>query len=376
MPQLTMNQLINSIQRREPLDVWFDARSRISQERRAIESFIRSGGTAYGLTSMFGHRDNVSSNLNEQIQLLNYHCIGTPTESSDVLSRSVLTMKLCQLSQGGSGISRQTYEQLLSMWPRDMSHVVIDFDASYGSGDVVPAAWLARQCVSPSMILPGDVMCLINGSFVGAGFALSLYNDLHESLSSSVSIVHRLSRFALNTGSVQTTISLRDTSPLEHTAHASLTQLSSAIENSASCQSANPKFDFDTNGHASAHSTSDFLDFDMSQALVSMMNTLIIASSYLVGSSRWASAYYEACESGAEASRYVQYPKVIKAYYDNMPMQTVHAAQAESLGIEDVSDSSLSLAVSCKRCLELLNKQLILSRELVTALNDSESGVL
>src|SRR5690606_7189042 len=92
--------------------------------------------------------------------------------------------KLEQLHHGGSGIHGATYRALLDAAAPFTAPVRGGWTTSYGSGDVIPAAWLVhdlRTTTAPGLLRhPGDLIALINGSFVSTALGTAAVVGLVE----------------------------------------------------------------------------------------------------------------------------------------------------------------------------------------------------
>ncbi|NLZ57405.1 MAG: aromatic amino acid lyase, partial [Corynebacterium sp.] len=268
MHRITITDLLNGLERNRPFQFENLARARIIHERNLINDFLDAGGHAYGFSTFFGHLDVHAIRPEDSLDLLKAHLVGSPTPLSDSQSRAITLIKLCQLGQGGSGLSPETFDVVLSAVNTEIS---IDLDASYGSGDVVPGAWWVRSVLGEFPDLErGDLIALINGSFIPEGLLLSAVNPLNTAFSAIRRSAGKAQEFLqkrVDQG-VQLPVSLRDIAPLEKELSDGLGQLMWSIEESANRQSFNPTFTFEgpegANGETtvSVVSNSSFLNFE------------------------------------------------------------------------------------------------------------------
>lgn len=361
----TIEELITALETSIPLDKWKQAYCDIEEKRSMVDNFLVNGGHAYGFSTLFGHLDNNPMRKEDQDILVESHTIGTPQEYPPKLTRAISTIKMCQLSQGESGVSPHTYNEILSLYDRDIK-ANLDLDASYGSGDVVPSAWWLKSLFpEKNFIYPGDVMALINGSFIPVGILLFYRKKIHTIFKSSIELVRKSSKTVSNS-SVQLPVSLRDISPLSHLIDSVLHDIDTQIERSSSFSSGNPIFHFDKE-EVKPLSNSSFLNFDLSLSLRKLSECINILSSYLRSSTLYSSSYAESVAHNAqEKTHFIQHPKVSKAYCDKISSILNFSpsySQGESHHVEDISDGSLMLVASIVDSLDLLNKQVNILRE-------------
>lgn len=346
MAKITINDLLHGLDEAPNSLIGDTARSVVTRERDAILNYLDSGGTAYGFSTFFGHLDNHTVKPEDSQVLLDAHLVGTPRPLSEKASRAITLVKLCQLMQGGSGISPETFDRVVEGLDRTVS---IDLDASYGSGDVVPGAWWVQSVLGPTPDFQrGDLIALINGSFVPVGLLLHAVQPLESLFSTVVWSADAARDFAQrrNTSGVQLPVSIRDTRPLKKELADGLTQLKSAIESSANRQSSNPSFVLnDDKGTVSVCSNSSFLNYECLAAVRRVGMSLSVAAGYSLAIINHVSGTLEKESDVNHGVEWVQVPKVAKAYYDNL-MDTLtfsgSKAQWTSGGAEDVSDFLLA----------------------------------
>ena len=346
MEKITINNLLHVLEEPSVSLVGDNARSVVSRERDAVLSFLDSGGTAYGFSTFFGHLDNHTIQPEDSQVLLDAHLVGTPRPLSEKESRAITLIKLCQLMQGGSGISPETFDRVLEGLDRTVS---IDLDASYGSGDVVPGAWWVNSTLgSTPDFQRGDLIALINGSFVPVGLLLNALQPLETLFSTVVWSADVAEDFVQqrNDSGVQLPVSLRDISPLKRELSDGIAQLKSAIESSANRSSFNPSFVFnDDKSTVSVCSNSSFLNYDCLAAVRRAGMSLSVAAAYSLSIIRHVSSALEKESDINHGVEWVQVPKVATAYYDNLMESLTFSgstAQWASEGTEDISDFLLA----------------------------------
>lgn len=352
-----VSEVTEAITGRFTLGQWEKARLRVIREREAVEAFVRGGGTAYGFTTFFGHLDSIAGPDNQM--LLRGHIVGYPDRIPAHIVRGIMAVKLCQLANGGSGISEQTFTALLTRFEDDIEGAEIDLYASYGSGDVVPGAWFSRFVLGDNPVIPdGDLMALINGSFVAAGIVLGLRGEIQEVVDAAIKSVEHAAEIAnryRQSPHVQLPVSLRDTMPLAVLAETQAATMDHALENSLNSSSGNPLFSIE-DGLVEPKSNSSFLDFELTLALQNQLELVRVISAYVTAAIRWLDHVTESVVPDVEKPLTVQYPKVAKAYNDRLAATagTATYIQAESRDVEDISDGALIRVLKLQENLTIL----------------------
>ncbi|MDK8767573.1 aromatic amino acid lyase [Corynebacterium freneyi] len=345
---------------------WRDRVSLITRQRKSVESYLATGATVYGFSTLLGHLDNMAAVSAEQASLLSGHLVGTPDELPEEDFRLLTAVKLQQLSRGGSGVSPDTYEALLEHIRTWTGPAMGAWESSYGSGDVVPGAWWANTLfgtVTESGRLPaGDLIALINGNFVSTAKSITTAIDLRRILSSFVQIAWVMgdTRHDLDVDGdysagppiwlepAQAPVSLRDPRPLVRNIRAMWSQLITALWGNLNTASGNPLFTgFD--GEVRDVSQSSFLNYELADALNRAITVLVRCGGQL---QRYIEHFCTACADsvhGTEKVKYVQPPKVAAAVHADLSRADTGFRQtylATSEGVEDACDETLQL-VGC-----------------------------
>ncbi len=131
---------------------------RIGQNRSALEKLLTdSKSRYYGINTGFGslHGVTVDADRLEQLQtnLLRSHACGVGPAVSSGIVRLTLLMKIISLSQGQSGVRKETIGFLLDMYNHHITPVVPQFGSLGASGDLAP---LAHLCLP--MLGEGEVV--------------------------------------------------------------------------------------------------------------------------------------------------------------------------------------------------------------------------
>ncbi len=170
------------------------ATTRIATERAWVEQLLRegAGNSIYGFNTELGHRDFVTvdpkAGSDFQKAIFASHNI-SPSYARGVYPRHVASLigyvKVFQLSRGGSGVSRETYEHVIKKVTDPEFFAQIPVGQSYSSGDVLPATHWASAVFNldnrtPYALKPGEMIALINGNFVHTALATDNYRELRE----------------------------------------------------------------------------------------------------------------------------------------------------------------------------------------------------
>ena len=120
----------------------------VSQSRKIVEEALLDGEAHYGINTGFGVLANkrISSDDLATLQqniLLSHACgMGDPVPAN--ITRLMLQLKIHSLSLGYSGVSEQTFKQLLALEARDVVPWIPSRGSVGASGDLAP---LAHICV-------------------------------------------------------------------------------------------------------------------------------------------------------------------------------------------------------------------------------------
>ncbi len=148
---------------------------------------LPEGRAIYGTTTLPGHRDGTKVSLEAQTRhqaaLIASHAIAGPPFLSAAAARAIGLAKLCSLlPDPAAPISADLYRHILCCFEDPAFAPAIPADASYGAGDVIPAAHWAQAVLArpgaPSHLQPGEGMTLINGAFVHVGATLAALDRL------------------------------------------------------------------------------------------------------------------------------------------------------------------------------------------------------
>lgn len=352
---------------------WLDRAAVIADERAAIDAVLAAADPprVYGFTTLLGHLDGTDMAPQDQRTLLRNHLLGTCAPIDPLAFRLITACKAQQLSQGGSGISAPSYRAVVAL-PEPDSTAGAWF-ASYGSGDVVPAAWWVHRLgpdLDPTEHV-GDLIALINGHFVSSAVAIAALCSAAESL--AVFLAH-YTRFGTRSPEPgpgrrieaivdrcrphtvdhrQKPVSFREAAPVIAPMVDALVRVCSALEDRLDRPSANPLFHRRDGAPIAAFSQSGFLDYGLTFANTNLTQALHLA---LGVTHRMAVALTSGAGPDPVVARdaLIQAPKVVNAIVDRAAMTAgglpSRFTDGDSDGVEDARDLS---ALSALQVLEL-----------------------
>lgn len=187
-------------------------RNRVAAIDAAYEAFLayaaRADVAIYGANTLLGHRDGefrLQSAETEEYFLRN-HAIGGAPFFSDEAVRAITLAKLFSLEQDGVTISGKVFQAIIDAFEDPRFRVLVPEEASYSSGDVIPASHWAIGVLERAGLLgrlrPGEAIGLMNGAFVHIGLTALVYMKASALLSRIVT-VQLNSLQALRVGSLQ-----------------------------------------------------------------------------------------------------------------------------------------------------------------------------
>lgn len=168
---------------------WYTSRKRIERERSFFLSLLaQSSIPMYGANTRVGHRDiEVLSEAGIQkfnTDFLRSHTIGVEPWYSKYETACINYAKAYSLAAGGTGISLKLYDIILKALNDVIFIPKIPKDSSYSCGDVIPGAHWAASILKYAenndgyCAGPGEVMSLVNGSFIHVGYSISLVKKI------------------------------------------------------------------------------------------------------------------------------------------------------------------------------------------------------
>lgn len=390
MPE-AIGRVLEAAHRSTPDEIWVKSTERISDERRDIDEMLRAYPNlrVYGFNTLLGQQDNVASVASNQDLVLKSHMIGRASRISGVLPDLILSTKLEQLSHGGSGLHPDTYQAILDSFLGHSAEVLGAWRDSYSSGDVVPAAWWLNHLRTHNERLAlrsGDLIALINGNFISTAFALNstvrLITYCARFLAKAIELVQPGRVGVLARGgdwlaelvdddlpidshiyragaNLQAPVSMRDIATYVGPMWTTLAALRNAIDHRLGSFSGNPTFYY-SHGAIRHASQASFLDLNLSLALTSSIQLVHFCMGAM---QRFIQHICDTRKQGypLDYVRFVQPPKIAsvllaEADYKHGTLPTKFNF-AESEGIEDQADLSLSIAQSLDELVILANDQ-------------------
>lgn len=170
---------------------WHEATERIRQDENHLDEMLKASKPPkiYGVNTLVGHLDHVSlteQDINEfQQYLLSNHMIGGEDNFKKFEVGCINYMKMHDLSLGGSGITLELYNHLLSLMEKGLFNVgSVPKNVSYSSGDVISGShWakgvshLLKQNFS-YQLQRKEGLSLINGSYIHVGISVAKFLEL------------------------------------------------------------------------------------------------------------------------------------------------------------------------------------------------------
>lgn len=145
--RLTLEEIAAVANGVEPLTLADDARARIEQARRVVETIVAENRAVYGINTGFGKLSDVRiepDKLKElQLNLVRSHSCGVGKPLSIAESRAMLLLRANVLAAGFSGARALVVDTLLAMLQREVTPVIPEKGSVGASGDLAPLAHLA-----------------------------------------------------------------------------------------------------------------------------------------------------------------------------------------------------------------------------------------
>lgn len=186
----------------------------LANARLTVERYAAGNAPVYGLNTglgaNLGHRLDAAEISAFQAQLLEGRMIGIGPSLSEMISRGALLARIIGVSKGGSGMSPETFQALVTLAEQGMSPVLPSI-GSIGAGDLLLAAhmggalighgeiWmdgekfaageaLAKAGMSPLILQPKDALALANHSAVSLATAAVAADQARQGLDVAMAV--------------------------------------------------------------------------------------------------------------------------------------------------------------------------------------------
>jgi histidine ammonia-lyase len=193
MTRIHIKEIYESMNKKEVPSHWLESQSRIEKDYAHLQTLLKKENPPkiYGVNTLVGHVDTEGLKSDEEINtfqkmLIQNHIIGTEPYFSDFSARCIGFVKINQISHGGTCISPELYQLLVKVIFDDHFKPKIPMKASYSSGDVIPGAHWAGALQTfihtnqNYQLKPKEGISLINGSYVHAGYSLSILKEINN----------------------------------------------------------------------------------------------------------------------------------------------------------------------------------------------------
>ena len=147
------------------------ARIKVKRSAGAVESLLKRGQIAYGITTGFGaFKDRVIPlDQVERLQrnIVLSHAVGVGEPFYQAMTRAIMLIRASTLSRGYSGVRPETLELLLELLNRGVHPVIPEKGSLGASGDLAPLAHM-------SLVLIGEGEAVVEGKLMSGRDALRL----------------------------------------------------------------------------------------------------------------------------------------------------------------------------------------------------------
>jgi histidine ammonia-lyase len=128
-----------------------NARRKVNQASEAVQTLVRRGEIAYGITTGFGaFKDKIISPEETQLlqkNILMSHAVGVGEAFDVPTTRAIILIRANTLSRGYSGIRAETLEMLIEFLNRGISPVIPSKGSLGASGDLAPLAHMGLPLI-------------------------------------------------------------------------------------------------------------------------------------------------------------------------------------------------------------------------------------
>lgn len=187
------------LRRPQKLQVSVEVKKRIIRSYELFKEKIKSGETIYGVNTGFGALSQLKIDEKDQarlqLNLVRSHAAGVGTPFDYGVTRTILSLKLLNLSLGYSGVRWELVKQLRDFLNHDILPVIPSKGSVGASGDLVPLSHMALALIGegevhfsdrilPSMVVlrevgldplvlqPKEALSLVNGTQVSTALGI------------------------------------------------------------------------------------------------------------------------------------------------------------------------------------------------------------
>nr|MBS0038220.1 histidine ammonia-lyase [Saprospiraceae bacterium] len=191
--------IYNTVRKNSELKLGEGSRQAIEKCRHFLESEVKSGKTIYGINTGFGHLCDIRIGEDKlgqlQENLIRSHACGSGDWVPDEVSRTILLLKIKNLSLGYSGVRMELVDRLQTIYNSGVIPMIYEQGSLGASGDLAPLAHLSllllgegkvkfrdeimptSRFLSLSGIAPLDLaskegLALINGTQFSTGYGV------------------------------------------------------------------------------------------------------------------------------------------------------------------------------------------------------------
>jgi histidine ammonia-lyase len=143
-----------------------DARRKVLESRRRVESVVESGQVSYGITTGFGKFSDIVISAGDvealQQNLISSHAAGTGSPFAEAEVRGMMLLRANALAKGYSGVRAEVIDTLLDMLNKRVCPVIPEKGSLGASGDLAPLAHMVLvmlgrgQATYRGSVLSGD----------------------------------------------------------------------------------------------------------------------------------------------------------------------------------------------------------------------------
>jgi histidine ammonia-lyase len=141
---LSLEDFIAVCRRGAKVKISDDAKRRIDQSRRAVDTFVENNDVVYGVTTGFGKFSEVIISKEEsmlmQKNLIVSHAVGSGNFFPDEIVRGIMLLRINNLCVGFSGVKYETVNTLAEMLNAGVHPQIPEKGSLGASGDLAPLA--------------------------------------------------------------------------------------------------------------------------------------------------------------------------------------------------------------------------------------------